>query len=126
MVRTKDLERGKSYRKEDFGIVVPAAMQANHLIDGEVYIFFSMSTDKNNREEADGFVFEAPENRLVGKGCRVAGVRHIFLKKTEDSAEYTYLGRSVCEERFRHPGETALCGDDAVSGTSSAGEWSRA
>jgi hypothetical protein len=62
--------------------------------------FKSLYSDKRNILQPDGFVFEAADNRLPEKGRRVSCVRHVFLKENETAAEYTYMGPSVCEERY--------------------------
>jgi hypothetical protein len=99
MVRTKDLERGKSYRKEDFDI--PASVEGfqgvDYIVGGNLFSFFKRKEKNENQE--DGFVYWVGKPFvLIPSNEKTDLHRHIFF--LDGGERYTYLGKSRYEERY--------------------------
>jgi len=48
---------GRQYKKADFGITLSKQL-SEHIVEGELFTFFSMIGEFQNRIDKDGFIYE--------------------------------------------------------------------
>jgi len=94
------VEKGKKYKKKDFGINGGERQWSEITVKGELFTFFSDDSKYENIIEKDGFVYEGRgEYALIPNGRKVDLHRHVFYRKTRDD-DWTYLGKGAYEERY--------------------------
>jgi len=94
------LEKGKKYKKSDFGIKGIVQQWSEITVEGKLFTFFSMVSKYNDIIEDDGFVYEGRGHyALIPYGEKAILHRHVFLKK-ETGSYYVYLGKGQYENRY--------------------------
>jgi hypothetical protein len=95
-----NLTIGNKYKKTDFKIDKSSFRLSEIIVEGELYMFFSMVEKYKNIIEPDGFVYECRcICSLIPQGIKTGLQPHVFVRmaKRED---YTYLGKGLYKTRY--------------------------
>lgn len=90
------------YLKKDFGIRPPLSQRADHVVNGELYTFFTMDGESGllNRWVGKDFVFQCRhEYEVVEAGKKSTIQRHVFVREDKNKP-FLYKGKAKYEERF--------------------------
>jgi hypothetical protein len=94
------LIQGRQYTKADFGITSIEKRWSEITVEGELFTFFSATSNYGNIIEDDGFVYEGRgPYALIPNGKKTELHRHVFLKEQKGSS-YTYFGKGKYEIRY--------------------------
>jgi hypothetical protein len=90
----------ESYSKKDFGINLPFAKGAEHIVHGELYTFFTMNGKFDNKWDGKDFIYECFGDYVVMEvGKKSTVQRHVFVREDE-TGPFTYYGKAKYEVRF--------------------------
>jgi hypothetical protein len=94
------LVQGQQYTKADFGITSIEKRWSEITVEGELFTFFSITSNYDNFTEKDGFVYEGRGSyALIPENKKVDLHRYVFLKEKK-GANWTYLGKGKYETRY--------------------------
>jgi len=84
------------YTRKQFGIS-KGDTRTDQIIEGELCSFFGRKM--RNKEDVDGFIYEARRPYNLIQHGKTNLHRHVFYKEKGKTDKYRYLGESVYEER---------------------------
>jgi hypothetical protein len=91
---------GNKYKKSDFGIDKSSFRLSEIIVEGELYMFFSMRSKYKNIRGDDGFVYECRcRCSLIPKDIKTTLQPHVFVHDVANEP-YEYLGKGLYEKRY--------------------------
>jgi hypothetical protein len=91
---------GNKYRKSDFGIDKSSFRLSEIIVEGELYMFFSMGSKYKNIRRAYGFVYECRcRCSVIPKDIKTTLQPHVFVHDVVNEP-YEYLGKGLYEKRY--------------------------
>jgi hypothetical protein len=91
---------GKQYKKTDFGVDKSSFQLSEIIVEGELYMFFTMGNKYKNIMETDGFVYECRcKCSVIPKDTKTSLQPHVFVRMAKGE-DYIYLGKGLYETQY--------------------------
>jgi len=94
------LKIGQKYKKVDFKIDKSSFRLSEIIVQGELFMFFTMDEKYKNSIEPDGLVYECRcQCSVIPKDVKAKLQPHVFIREKKGD-KFEYLGKGLYETRY--------------------------